>query len=98
MVGEPERERTLRVRQSHKTFLLWILLILLFFVVWQFLSQARNEERRLSFSQFVQDVEQHPERFKATAPIQIRKNQDSAEFKGTYATGGLCDHGSRRRQ
>jgi cell division protease FtsH len=67
--------------------LLWILLILLFFVVWQFLSQARNEERRLSFSQFVQDVEQHPEKFKPTAPIQIRKNQDSAEFKGTYATG-----------
>ena len=35
------------MRQSHKTFLLWILLILLFFVVWQFLSQARNEERLL---------------------------------------------------
>jgi cell division protease FtsH len=75
------------VRQSHKTFLLWILLILLFLVVWQFLNQNRNEDRRLLFSTFVTDVEQHPEKFKPTAAIQIRKNQDSAELKGQYATG-----------
>jgi cell division protease FtsH len=75
------------VRQSHKTFLLWIMLILLFLVVWQFLSTNRADDRRLLFSTFVQDVEQHPERFKATSAIQIRKSQDSAEIKGTYATG-----------
>jgi cell division protease FtsH len=63
------------------------MLILLFLVVWQFLSTNRADDRRLLFSTFVQDVELHPERFKPTAAIQIRKNQDSAEIKGQYATG-----------
>ena len=63
------------------------MLILLFLVVWQFLNTNRNEDRRLLFSTFVSDVEQHPEKFKSTAAIQIRKNQDSAELKGQYATG-----------
>ncbi|HVZ73752.1 MAG TPA: ATP-dependent zinc metalloprotease FtsH [Polyangia bacterium] len=75
------------MRQSHKTFLLWILLILLFLVVWEFLSNNRAEERKLLFSTFVSDVELHPEKFKATSAIQIRKNGDSAELKGQYATG-----------
>jgi cell division protease FtsH len=75
------------VRQTHKTFLLWLLLILLFVVVWEFLSNNRAEEKKLLFSTFVQDVELHPEKFKTTAAIQIRKNQDSAELKGQYATG-----------
>ena len=76
-----------RVRQSHKTFLLWIMLILLFLVVWQFLSKQGEQDRHLLFSTFVSDVEQHPEKFKASSAIQIRKNQDSAELKGQYATG-----------
>ena len=75
------------MRQTHKTFLLWILLILLFLVVWEFLSNNRTEERKLLFSTFVSDVEFHPEKFKSTSAIQIRKNQDSAELKGQYATG-----------
>jgi cell division protease FtsH len=62
------------VRQSHKTFLLWIMLILLFLVVWQFLSKQGTEDRHLLFSTFVQDVDLHPEKFKASAAIQIRKN------------------------
>ncbi len=75
------------MRQTHKTFLLWLLLILLFVVVWEFLSNNRAEEKKLLFSTFVSDVEFHPEKFKTTAAIQIRKNQDSAELKGQYATG-----------
>jgi cell division protease FtsH len=75
------------VRQSHKTFLLWIMLILLFLVVWQFLSKQGAEDRHLLFSTFVSDVDQHPEKFKATSAIQIRRTQDSAELKGQYATG-----------
>jgi cell division protease FtsH len=75
------------VRQSHKTFLLWIMLILLFLVVWQFLSKQGAEDRHLLFSTFVQDVDLHPEKFKATSAIQIRKTAESAEFKGQYATG-----------
>ena len=63
------------------------MLILLFLVVWQFLSKQGEQDRHLLFSTFVSDVEQHPEKFKASAAIQIRKNQDSAELKGQYTTG-----------
>src|SRR5262252_9002881 len=63
------------------------MLIFAFVVVWQFLNSNRPEDRRLPFSSFVQDVDQHPEKFKSGVPIQIRKNQDSAEFRGQYANG-----------
>jgi cell division protease FtsH len=63
------------------------MLILAFVVIWQFLSTQRAEDHRLLFSTFVQDVDQHPEKFKASAAIQIRKTQESAEFRGQYATG-----------
>jgi cell division protease FtsH len=75
------------VRQSHKTVLLWITLIFAFVVIWQFLNNQRASETHVLFSQFVQDVDQHPEKFKPSTPIEIRKNQESAEFRGTYATG-----------
>jgi cell division protease FtsH len=76
-----------RLRQSHKTVLLWITLIFAFVVIWQFLNGQRTEERHLLFSTFVQDVEQHPEKFKAGAAIRITKNQESAEIRGQYANG-----------
>jgi cell division protease FtsH len=75
------------VRQSHKTILLWIALIFAFVVIWQFLNGQRTAENHVLFSTFVQDVDQHPEHFKPGAPIQIRKNQESAEFRGQYANG-----------
>jgi cell division protease FtsH len=73
------------VRQSHKTVLLWITLIFAFVVIWQFLNGQHTPESKVVFSQFVSDVDQHPEKFKAGSPIQIRKNQESAEFRGQYA-------------
>jgi cell division protease FtsH len=63
------------------------MLIFAFVVVWQFLNGSHPEDRRLPFSTFVQDVDQHPEKFKPGASIQIRKNQDAAEFRGQYASG-----------
>jgi cell division protease FtsH len=75
------------VRQSHKTVFLWLTLIFAFVVIWRFLNDQRAEERHLAFSAFVQDVDQHPEKFKPNTAIQIRKNQESAEFRGQYATG-----------
>jgi len=56
-------------------------------VIWQFLNGQRVEEKRILFSQFAQDVDQHPEKFKANTPITIRKNQESAEIHGQYAAG-----------
>jgi cell division protease FtsH len=77
----------LRVRQGHKTFLVWVMLIFAFFVVYQFLSGSRPDDHRVAFSLFMQDVEQHPEKFKAGASIQIRKTQDAADFRGQLASG-----------
>jgi cell division protease FtsH len=73
------------VRQSHKTVLLWITLIFAFVVIWQFLNGQRAQENHVLFSTFVQDVDQHPEKFKTGSAITIRKNQESAEFRGQYA-------------
>jgi len=75
------------LRQSHKTVLLWVTLIFAFVAIWQILNNQRAEEKRILFSTFVQDVDQHPEKFKAGSSIQIRKNQDGAEFHGTYTNG-----------
>ena len=75
------------MRQSHKTVLLWITLIFAFVAIWQILNNQRAEEKRILFSTFTQDVDQHPEKFKAGSSIQIRRNQDGAEFHGTYANG-----------
>ena len=63
------------------------MLIFAFIVVWHFLSIQRPEDHHLLFSSFVQDVEHHPEKFKAGAAIQIRKNAESAEFRGQWANG-----------
>jgi cell division protease FtsH len=73
------------VRQSHKTVLLWITLIFAFVVIWQFLNGQRAQENHVLFSTFVQDIDQHPEKFKAGSAITIRKNQESAEFRGQLA-------------
>jgi cell division protease FtsH len=75
------------LRQSHKTVLLWITLIFAFVAIWQILNNQRAEEKRIPFSQFTQEIDQHPEKFKVNGLIQIRKNQDGAEFHGTYTNG-----------
>ena len=45
------------VKQSHKTLLLWVLLILMFLVIWQFLSPT-DRKPPVAFSDFVNQV--HP--------------------------------------
>jgi cell division protease FtsH len=68
------------VRHSHKTILVWVMLLFLFFLVWQ-LFNPRPTEQRLAFSEFIQKVEKAPGDFKST-PIQIRMNGNTAEFHG----------------
>jgi len=58
------------LRQSHKTVLLWITLIFAFVAIWQILNNQRAEEKRILFSAFTQDVDQHPEKFKAGGSVQ----------------------------
>ena len=63
------------MRQSHKTVLLWITLIFAFVVIWQFLNGQRTPRHHVLFSQFVQEVDQHPEKFKTGAPIRSARTR-----------------------
>jgi cell division protease FtsH len=75
------------VRQGHKTFLVWVMLIFAFLVVWQIFSQ-RAPETPMSFYTFLQKVEKTPEEFKTSVPIEIRTNGDYAEFRGQLKSSG----------
>jgi cell division protease FtsH len=72
------------VRQSHKTFLVWVMLIFAFLVVWQLFNQRPNEGK-IPFSTFIQKLEKSPEEFKPKS-LQIRMNStgNHAEFKGQW--------------
>ncbi len=74
------------MRQGHKTFLVWVMLIFAFLVVWQIFSQ-RPQESAMAFSAFIQKVEKTPDEFRANIPIEIRTNGDYAEFKGQLKAG-----------
>jgi cell division protease FtsH len=74
------------VRQSHKTFLVWVMLIFAFLVVWQ-LFNTRTPETKLPFSTFVQKVEKSPEEFKPNS-LKIRMTTGNhAEFSGQWKKG-----------
>jgi len=45
------------VKQSHKTLLLWVLLIMMFLVIWQFLSPDRPPATQVAFSEFMAQVQ-----------------------------------------
>jgi cell division protease FtsH len=49
------------VKQSHKTLLLWILLILMFLAIWQFVSPDTPRAAQVPFSEFVALVKAAPE-------------------------------------
>ena len=73
------------MRHSHKTILVWAMLLFTFFLVWQLIN-PRAVEQKLAFSEFIQKVEKSPADFKAT-PLQIRMNGNNAEFRGTLKKG-----------
>ena len=45
------------MKQSHKTLLLWVLLIMMFLAIWQFLSPAQSPATQVAFSDFMANVE-----------------------------------------
>ena len=45
------------VKQSHKTLLLWVLLIMMFLAIWQFLSPEKPPPTSVTFSDFLQQVD-----------------------------------------
>ena len=44
------------MKQSHKTLLLWVLLIVMFLAIWQFLSPSERKQP-VAFSEFVEEVQ-----------------------------------------
>jgi cell division protease FtsH len=73
------------VRNSHKTILVWAMLLFTFFLVWQLIN-PRATDQKMAFSEFIQKVEKSPADFKS-APLQIRMNGNNAEFRGTLKKG-----------
>ena len=73
------------MRNSHKTILVWGMLLFTFFLVWQLIN-PRAQDQKLAFSEFIQKVEKSPGDFKAT-PLQIRMNGNNAEFRGILKKG-----------
>jgi cell division protease FtsH len=46
------------VKQSHKTILLWVVLILMFVSIYQLFNTPSKDRKKVSFSEFIQKVEQ----------------------------------------
>jgi cell division protease FtsH len=71
------------VRNSHKTVLVWVMMIFAFIVVWQLIN-PKQVEQPLTFSEFIQKVEKSPGDFKPAPPLEIRMNGNHAEFRGAF--------------
>jgi cell division protease FtsH len=53
------------LRQSHKTILLWVLLILMFVSIYNLFTSQAKDDGKLKFSQFLSEVEKQPSRFRS---------------------------------
>jgi cell division protease FtsH len=76
------------LRQSHKTVLLWLLLILMFVTVYQmFNGGAKTPEQKIAFGSFMQEVQNNPENIKN---VTIKGEHWTGEFKkgGRFRTVG----------
>ena len=85
------------MRQSHKTILLWLLLILMFVSVYNLLSQPAHEEGRIIFSDFVASVEQRPEQIKQVTIKGTDYAIEMADGKVLTTTGQRLDSRLRER-
>jgi len=53
------------LRQSHKTILLWLLLILMFVSIYQlFTGPSKAADEKIAFGSFMQSVQNNPEHIK----------------------------------
>lgn len=65
------------MKQSHKTFLLWLLLLLMFVSIYNLFTAPSYEEGKIDFSQFVKDLDNNPEKIKK---VIIKGNQYTVEY------------------
>ena len=52
------------MKQSHKTILLWVLLILMFVSIYNLFTTQGKEAEKVIFSQFIAEVEKNPGKIK----------------------------------
>jgi len=68
------------MRQSHKTLAIWVLLIAIVLLVWQFVDQKEQPKDKPGFSKFLADVEKGNVK---TVKVVLSGQGDAGTFKGT---------------
>jgi hypothetical protein len=63
------------VKQSHKTLLLWVLLIMMFLAIWQFLSPERPPATQVAFSEFMAQVHADKEKDPHVESVSIKDRE-----------------------
>ncbi len=80
------------MKQSHKTLLLWVLLILMFGAIWQLVAQDGNVTTA-PFSEFLRDVEQDK-----VTQVHVRPQENSATYSYTLRSDGEGNQRQTRRR
>ena len=63
------------MKQSHKTLLLWVLLIMMFLAIWQFLSPERPPATQVAFSEFLTQVKADKEKEPHVESVSIKDRE-----------------------
>src|ERR1700742_2294231 len=63
------------VKQSHKTLLLWVLLIMMFLAIWQFLSPAQPPATQVAFSEFLAQVHADKEKEPHVESVSVKDRE-----------------------
>ena len=65
------------MKQSHKTLLLWVLLIVMFLAIWQFLSPERTQTALVPFSEFMTQVHADKDKDPHVESVSIKEREYS---------------------
>ena len=63
------------MKQSHKTLLLWVLLIMMFLAIWQFLSPAQSPATQVAYSEFMSQVHADKEKEPYVESVSIKDHE-----------------------
>ncbi len=66
------------MKQSHKTILLWVLLLLMFVSIYNLFQTPSRDEGRIDFSKFIADVEKEPD---SINKVTVKGSSYSIEYK-----------------
>jgi cell division protease FtsH len=74
------------VKQSHKTLLLWVLLIVMFLAIWQFLSPDHAPAQQVAFSDFMMQVQANKDKEPHVDEVNV-KDREYAFYVKDPASG-----------